>query len=554
MANARGEIIPSGRRVTWQGNVGVANGIPDRTTIYETVPAGAPVATVQSVLTSCPPNQVVQLSAGNYSFGGVLDWQRVNNGVVLRGAGPAQTRITFTNGYIYMRNFFNTRALRTFVNLSADAVQGTNSLTVASMPSWCTLGILIGIDQLDDPTFVNSAGAEGQSGTYRASLGCGNRNAAQLVRVTGVTSKTITIELPLYCTWRKAQQAQVWEGGYDPTVHTPRIGCGIENMSLTANFAYSGANMIKMENCDSCWIKNVEIYKCAGGSAIQTNFCYRCEIRHCNIHHSQTYSAGNGYGVALYNYSCANRVEDNIFNTLHDNMAVISGSSGNAFSYNFETAGKSDSDQNPALSSHGVHTMMNLYEGNYCMDKCLFDFTHGSGSHQTLLRNVILADNPGQAKDQTCVSIEYYNRFCNILGNILGVSGFQNLYMSNMANKEGCGRPEIYRIGGYSNIDCDWTAGGDSMTVSSPIIHGNYDVVNAAQMWDPSITDQSIPNSYLYGSKPAFFNSLFWPPFVPSNPSAALPTNIPAGYRFINGNDPPTTSALRTNLRNITGP
>ena len=91
------------------------------------------------------------------------------------------------------------------------------------------------------------------------------------------------------------------------------------------------------------------------------------------------------------------------------------------------------------------------------------------------------------------------------------------------------------------------------MTVSSPIIHGNYDVVNAAQMWDPSITDQSIPNSYLYGSKPAFFYSLSWPPFDPANPRAALPTSIPAGYRFTNGNDPAAAPSAPTNLRIIPG-
>ncbi len=560
LANAGAEIIPSGRRITWQGNVGVANGIPSRTTIYTTIPAGATLATVQAVLNSCPANQVVQLSAGSYNFNGVLFWQRTNNGVVLRGAGPGQTTITFTSGYIYMLNVFSTTALGTSVNLSADAIQGSNSLTVASVPSWCVPGILIGIDQLDDPSFVNSIGGEGASGTYRSQLGYGNRNAAQLVRVKAVTSTTITTELPLYWGWKTAQKAQVWEGGYDPTVWTARVGCGIENMTLTANFAYPGNNMIKMENCDSCWIKNVEIYKCAGGSAIQTNFCYRCEIRHCNIHESQSYDGGNGYGVAVYNYSCANLVEDNIFSTLHDSMTVIWGSGGNAFSYNFETSGRSDANQNPAISSHGCHVMMNLFEGNYCMDKCLFDFIHGSGSHETVARNVILGLNPGQTsvyRDQTCVSIEQYNRFCNFVGNILGTAGWHTVYLSNSdnyiaANSESSS--SIYKIGGANNYGGN-LSGGDTLRQESPLIHGNYDVVNAAQVWDPTISDHDIPSSYLYASKPAFFNALAWPPYDPSNPSGALTTNIPAGYRFVNGRDPATAlaPAAPKNLR-VSGP
>ena len=55
--------------------------------------------------------------------------------------------------------------------------------------------------------------------------------------------------------------------------------------------------------------------------------------------------------------------------------------------------------------------------------------------------------------------------------------------------------------------------------------------------------DHGIPNSYYLTSKPAFFGSLTWPPF---NPAAGLAgasiTNIPAGYRFVYGTNPPSGS------------
>jgi hypothetical protein len=48
-----------------------------------------------------------------------------------------------------------------------------------------------------------------------------------------------------------------------------------------------------------------------------------------------------------------------------------------------------------------------------------------------------------------------------------------------------------------------------------------------------------------YSSKPAYFNSLAFPPFDPTNPGNTTAANvpagakvIPAGYRFLYGTDP----------------
>jgi len=93
-----GEIIPPNRIITWQGkwlaSLGASRIAP---TIYQTIPAGASLATVQNAVNNCPANQVIDLSAGNYSWDGTLDWRRSD--VVLRGAGPSKTIITFTDGF-----------------------------------------------------------------------------------------------------------------------------------------------------------------------------------------------------------------------------------------------------------------------------------------------------------------------------------------------------------------------------------------------------------------------------------------------------------------------
>jgi hypothetical protein len=108
----------------------------------------------------------------------------------------------------------------------------------------------------------------------------------------------------------------------------------------------------------------------------------------------------------------------------------------------------------------------------------------------------------------------------------------------------------IYRPG-YPNVGNNGTDAGD-VAVTWPLIsnspypdsnvastlyrHGNYDTKNAATVWDAENADHSIP---LHSSKPSYFGNLSWPAFNPSNPTAASVDDIPAGYQYLNGQDPP---------------
>src|SRR5262249_1622682 len=44
-------------------------------------------------------------------------------------------------------------------------------------------------------------------------------------------------------------------------------------------------------------------------------------------------------------------------------------------------------------------------------------------------------------------------------------------------------------------------------------------------------------------SKPSWFGDRPWPPIDPASPATAVPTNLPAGYRYTFGVDPPTGPA-----------
>lgn len=47
----------------------------------------------------------------------------------------------------------------------------------------------------------------------------------------------------------------------------------------------------------------------------------------------------------------------------------------------------------------------------------------------------------------------------------------------------------------------------------------------------------TLPDSLYRGSKPDWFGNLTWPPFDAASPGTPAYTQIPAGYRYVNGNE-----------------
>ena len=543
---ATGEVIDPSRRVVWQGNVGIPGGIPDSSvkSVSTTVAVGASAATVSSALHAAAANSVVVMPAGNYSWSQQIDWSGVRQGVVLRGAGMGKTVVTWTS---YVECGMNMRgpgfvqsSLSQEANLSADGNKGDTVISVNSVPSWVTVGGLICIDELDDPSTVAGFGTNGGS-SYREIAGNGARGKGQTVRVIAKTSTTITIEIPLYSDFRVSRTAQIFQPAFDPSTSSPLTLCGVEGITFTATFTASDGHTFKMQMADRCYIKDVEIANMAGGCGIWTAFAYRCQFYHCYIHDSHLGGGGQGYGIAPYHISCGFLIENCIFNHLHNAMTVNYGSSGNVWGYNYELAGTSDSGQNPGMNTHGVHTYMNLWEGNYCEDKVLADWTHGSSSHNTIFRCRVTGQN-GSGDSRTAISIEYYNRYWNVVGNIIGLTGYQDKYMAyNGSPSTGSSGVEM-RMGGEININSDYSP-SDNFSYTSGmfvLVHGNYDYVNRTITWEPAVADHNIPSSLYLTSKPAWFGDRPWPPFASDNPSAATVTNLPAGYRYVLGTDPPT--------------
>jgi parallel beta-helix repeat protein len=291
-----------------------------------------------------------------------------------------------------------------------------------------------------------------------------------------------------------------------------------------------------------------------GRNGIHTDFTYGLTVSHCYVGYSHVYSAGQGYGIALYNNTSGCLIENTIFEHLHAGVDMSYSASGNVIINNCFLMGYSDSGQAPGIAMHAVHSLMNLFEGNWSQEKFTSDITHGSSSHQTIFRNRI--NGHGYGGGNAPIIYQQYSRYLNAVGNILGETGATTVYDKATSGAQvncNSGSTPLFDIGcGYSPED--------SIAVSQVFRAVNAGFTNAsgaATMFLGGFTTNDLVNSYFHTSKPGYFGSLNWPAYDPSRTTLAAidKTNNPAGYRYVFGVDPPSTGGNKpappSNLRTI---
>src|SRR5262245_21672139 len=105
-----------------------------------------------------------------------------------------------------------------------------------------------------------------------------------------------------------------------------------------------------------------------------------------------------------------------------------------------------------AAANDGAVPSMNVCEAD-CITGAGVAYTWGSSSHITLFRNHVRCKNTTSALDASpwlwvCVEIEQYNRYYNLVGNVLGLNSFTGGTVVDDGSRTGL--PIIYRFG-YSS-------------------------------------------------------------------------------------------------------
>jgi hypothetical protein len=572
-------IISPSRATDWT-QAGIPTGLPDGswTQCGATIAAyTGTAATISSRIQSCKANQYVLLGPGTFNLSSSIDFGSKSH-VVLRGSGANSTFIVFVGnspthcntgfsmavgicGYDQTNQVGNTPAH--IYNWTGGYTQGSNQITLSNTASISTLASgtptflflnqastgyagypAVGNSVDNGNYFVcadlySSAGPtgcshDGPDGTPKYTLT--NRWQYEIAVATAVSGNVVTISPPLkHPNWRSSQNPVVW-------LTQPMVQSGIENLSI--DVAGAGAHdVIDIMSCYQCWVSGLRIINT---TVYGINVFWSANIQ---IQNNYFYNATTVDPYAIRFITTANNVvQNNIIQKIRAAVVFDMPDSGTVVAYNYVANSATPSDS--MWPSFWLHSAMNdfvLFEGNvaYGFD-C--DYFHGSHLNTTLFRNFSTGWEScanGQCgtathKDSFTMPVGYmaYNRYGNIIGNVLGTPGYHNAYQTNdMAFS-------IYNLGnGNGAIPYD------PLVAATAMRWGNYDVVTGAVRWcgnsssslwstvcsaaseipagislyansvptvgDTGAGQSAMPPSFYLTSKPAWFGSTPWPAIGP---------------------------------------
>lgn len=519
-------LSAAGRAIDWS-RPGVSGGVPNRTNVCTTLAPGASAAAINSAILACP-NGVVALSAGTYTLSSGITFRGANN-VTLRGAGPDQTILKFTGGDSCGGLFANVCIhgpsdvwsggvpAANIRSWTAGYEKGSTRLTLDSA-SGLSVGQMVILDQADDAAdtgevFVCGTRSCSQEG---GPAGRPGRAQQQYVQVTAISGNQVTISPGIYMqNWRASQSPQMWWWGPSAT------GNGVEAMTLDHGSS-SSTTGIGVKNAYDCWIKNV---KSLNGSRnhVWLYTTARIEVRDSYFYGTKN-AASLSYGVELY-ATGDDLIVNNIFE--HVTAPIMTGnSSGVVVGYNFMTDmfyTVSNWMMAGSQGSHDAGASMNLFESNVG-NAFLMDNYHGTGNLATVFRNRFTGTEGTKTSNTIPINLFGYNRYVNILGNVLGTAGYHQTYEFSQASSSGSTDRSIYVLG-YSGVGSGSTSGlpYDSMVLRSMLRWGNYDVVSSGAQWRTSevpsgVTlppSNALPPSLFLASRPQWWGGMPWPAIGP---------------------------------------
>ncbi len=548
-------VLDPSRAVDWT-DAG-AGPILNRTTVCATLNPGATAAQINTAIANCPDSQVVMLSAGTYTLGSPGIVFNAKNNVTLRGAGPDQTFVKFTangscNGLgaavcvIMSNGSWSQVSPGTTANWTAGYAKGTTQITLSTV-SGLAVGKLMVLDQLDDTTDdgtmfnCQTVGVCTQQGT---DIGRSGRGQHQTVTVTAINGNVVTISPPLANpNWRSSQSPGAWWGS-----SLPVSGVGIENISFDYSGIPTGGHTYGMQfmGATKSWVKNIRSIT-ADNAHISFYLSVHITVRDSYFYGnrqacSQAYSMEPWMGDSQL-------IENNIYQ--HEaSPIVLSGSVGSVLAYNYAFEDYFHCGDNAWFQANMYHheqgSNYDLWESNNGPGLTA-DNIHGPSDFATAFRNRIDGKDPlnVDTKTEQTVPVDLYsfNRFFNIIGNVLGTAGYHNtyeVYTTTTGTQSGTNcDTTIYRMGWGGNCDNSQNR-GDPTLRSTMMRWGNYDTVNAAVRFaasevpssigsyaNPVPSNQVLPASFYLSGQPSFWSTAFGTPAWPAIGPDVTGGNIP---------------------------
>jgi len=509
------DILPSERRTTW--NPGIPGGIPARTTVCAVIDAssygnGASDATlgIQTTINACPVGQVVQLSAGDFLVNGAHPIT-INKGIVLRGAGPAATKLRKTsstaNPLIVIGERWPEEAAS--VNLTANAERGATSVQVSSTSGF-SVGQLVLIDELTDDSYVywgkDSAAAPG--GEARGWFTRYDRPVGQMLEIASISGNTMSFTTALHIGFDTAHVAQLTR----LTVPYGAKYAGLEDLYVRGGQDDNITVRLAMYS----WVRNVESdWSVGDGVALDGSF--RCVLRDSYVHDTPDPNPGGaGYMLSVAQYTSDSLVENNIFINGNKVMVMRASGGGNVIGYNYFDNGYIE--YNPGWMESGMNAShltcphFELFEGNQAFNAD-GDDTWGGAVYITYFRNHATGKRRSydDISDRRAIGLSWGHYYYSFVGNVLGTADQDPSPYSGFTYEDlwpwNDDPVAMWRLG-YTTSD--WDAKAESRVVETIHRHGNFDYATRTVRWADGF-EQDLPDSLYLPGKPAFFGSLQWP-------------------------------------------
>jgi hypothetical protein len=558
-------ILAPARAINWSA-AGVTGGIPNRTTVCQTLNPGATASQVQAALNACAAGQVVNLNPGTYTMSTGLS---IPSNVTLRGAGANQTILNFTGTGAYFWGRYlvgftgsggnqegakpgpegsSAGTRRAWIGTNGQLgvyAQGSTVLNLESAPSGLSVGANLFLYQDDDASasvpstslFVSAKTGSGTSGVAREGPGYNSAGAAQTqeVKVVAINGSAVTVTPGIFMpNWRGSQnpQAYWWSGG-------DVRNAGLEDLAVVDAGARSSWTAIVFFEASDSWMSGVRLQafssSCGSGASTRSGVLIQVS-RNITVHGNYlgTMFGGGSGSTTSYTieglHASSSLIQNNIIYGAESPVFLNLGSVGNVVAYNYDVGGPVCSGST-GLSNHDAGTAYQLFEGNISPQHRA-DTYHGSSAFFTHFRN-----RYSGVDGVPPIDLWSYNRNYNFVGNVLGTTGKQGRYQCDGDSASTCNRYSgggaVFRLGypADSTALADAGVGYDSQVAATSLRWGNWDNVNnsgrfissdvptGVQYPNAVPTSQTLPASFYLGGPPAWWSSSFgavpWPAIGP---------------------------------------
>jgi hypothetical protein len=246
--------------------------------------------------------------------------------------------------------------------------------------------------------------------------------------------------------------------------------------------------------------------------------------------------ASEGYGSDPGYNSGDNLIENNIFHHMPTGMNV-EGDTGSVYAYNVAVHNNFGGSYQQAESyTHGGGSAYQLREGNIGT-MFVADNINGTGCCNTLFRNFLSGRDPrdgGTTEHTMAVQLYSYNRYHNIVGNILGTPGYHQTYQQAppQSPSGGTAWKTIFDMGFGDNNGVSGQTADDPLVEQSTMRWGNWAACTAAECntvrWQiseaatgvanfPGLANpsQTLPGSFYLSGKPGWWGTSPWPGIGP---------------------------------------